>query len=290
MQVSEGKVKRFQDEILTWYNEHKRDLPWRHTRDPYRILLSEIMAQQTQISRVIPKYEAWLEQFPTIHHLANSSVSEVLTYWHGLGYNRRALNLKRSAEKIVREYDGVFPKTEKELLELPGIGRYTARAILCFAFDEQITVVDTNVRKVILTQFFKSDNSKIQTLQCSDTVNHNSEKSKIDEKIIEEMAEQLLPMGKAYDWNQALMDYSSAVLKKEKIPVQKQSKYIGSHRYYRSKVLKVLLEKKKVKIDEIGELIKNDYTEKEKEWLQKMLEQLAKEGFIVIEKETVRLI
>lgn len=297
MQISQDEIKRFQTEILTWYDEHKRDLPWRHTHDPYRILLSEIMAQQTQISRVIPKYEAWLERFLTIQDLSKASVSEVLKYWSGLGYNRRALNLKKAAEKIVNEYNGIFPKTEKSLMSLPGIGKYTARAVLCFAFDEQIAVVDTNVRKVIVTQilpthryFEEEQQSNQKGISLHDEDFRAPSSLSMTEKEIEEIASQLLPIGKAYDWNQALMDYSSAVLKKEKIPIPKQSKYIGSHRYYRSKVLKVLLEKKKVNTDKIGEMIKSDYTLSEKEWLEKLLKELEKEGFIIIENKFVRLV
>ena len=222
MQISQDKITKFQQEILIWYSYHKRDFPWRHTHDPYRIHISEVMSQQTQISRVVTKYNEWLERFPTVIELANASVSEVLTYWHGLGYNRRALNLKRTAEKVVKEYNGKFPENENELLGLPGIGTYTARAILCFAFGRQIAVVDTNVRKVILTQIIPT--SKALTL--SDF----SEKHTLSEKEFESIAQQLLPHGRAYEWNQALMDYSSAILKKEKIPVPKQSKYLGSHR------------------------------------------------------------
>lgn len=265
MQLSQKQIKTFQQKILTWYAEHQRDLPWRKTRDPYRILISEVMSQQTQIQRVINKYIAWLETLPTVESLAAAKVSEVLALWSGLGYNRRALNLKKTAEIIAEKYKGKFPQNEKELLELPGIGRYTARAVLCFAFDQQVAVVDTNVRKVFLTQL------------------------NVSEKEIPEFAEQLLPQGKAYEWNQALMDYAGAVLKQEKIPIPKQSKFIGSHRYYRGQVLRILLEKKEVRIEKIGELIKNDYSVADKEWLSKLLKELVKEGFVIIINDVVQL-
>ena len=148
-----SEVKKFQQKILDWYEKNKRDLPWRRTRDPYKIWISEIMLQQTQVSRVIPKYEAWLEKFPTVASLAKAKTADVLAMWSGLGYNRRALNLKKTAERVVNEFGGKFPRDEKLLRSLPGIGEYTAGALLCFAFDEQIAVVDTNIRKVILTQF-----------------------------------------------------------------------------------------------------------------------------------------
>ena len=171
MDLSPQEIKQFQTKILDWYKVNKRDLPWRQIRfnislqqrDPYKILLSEVMAQQTQISRVILKYESWLEAFPTIQDLAKASVSNILVYWTGLGYNRRALNLKKTAEIIVNQYDGKFPREESELLKLPGIGQYTARALLCFGFNEQIAVVDTNIRKVILTQFINSHPGEAKT-------------------------------------------------------------------------------------------------------------------------------
>lgn len=288
MQISQKKIKVFQEKILNWYALNKRDLPWRNTRDPYRILISEVMSQQTQVNRVVLKYVAWLEKFPSVHHLAEAPVSEVLRYWSGLGYNRRALNLKRTAEKIVVDYHGVFPRTEKELIGLPGIGRYTARAILCFAFNQQVTVVDTNVRKVIVTQILSSENDEGLCLGDADV----SEKiaTKVDEQVIEALAIKLLPAERAYDWNQALMDYSSAVLKKEKIPIPKQSKFIGSRRFYRGKILKVLLDRKSVKVSLLGPLIKEGYSNTEKEWLQKLLDEMIEEGFIIFKKNTIHLV
>ncbi|HVA96832.1 MAG TPA: hypothetical protein VND99_04205 [Candidatus Acidoferrales bacterium] len=272
--ISRKKITSFQKHILDWYSVHKRDLPWRElpfdtvkgARDPYKILVSEIMSQQTQLSRVIPKYEAWVKKFPSTEHLAQAKTAEVLHYWNGLGYNRRALHLKKTAEIIAAKYHGEFPRSEKELMILPGIGKYTARAILCFAFDQQVAVVDTNVRKVILTQFA------------------------VPEKEIAEIADALLPQGSAYNWNQALMDYAASVLKKEKISIPKQSQFIGSHRYYRGQVLKLLLQKRKVPVDDVGFLIKKDYTDKDKKWLLKLLEELEKEGFIIANHNLIELV
>lgn len=270
--ISEKQIITFQKHILDWYHHNQRDLPWRKTRAPYSILVSEVMSQQTQLSRVIPKYEAWIKKFPTVEKLATATISDVLHYWSGLGYNRRALHLKKTAEAIAEKYNGTFPQTEKELLMLPGIGKYTARAVLCFAFNQQIAVVDTNVRKVILTQLLIG-----------------SEK-KVSEQEIEEIATQLLPADKAYEWNQALMDYAASVLKNEKIPIPKQSKFIGSHRYYRGQILKQLLQKKKIAQHEVGLLIKKDYSEHEEEWLQKLLNELEHEGFILIRDGSLELV
>jgi A/G-specific adenine glycosylase len=274
------QIVLFQEKILSWYALHQRDLPWRKTRNPYTILISEIMLQQTQVNRVIPKFMAWLETFPTILDLANAPISEVLALWSGLGYNRRALNLKKTAQIISEKHNGQFPQTEKELLELPGIGHYTARAVLCFAFDKQVAVVDTNVRKVILTQFL---NNPTNGLRLGET---QPKQESISDKHITEIAEKLLPQGKAYDWNQALMDYASSVLKKEKIPVPKQSAFKNSRRYYRGQVLKVLLEKKKVAIKDLGKLIKKDYSLNDANWLEGLVDELIKEGFLV-KKNTI---
>lgn len=269
--IEKSVIIKFQNQILNWYEKHKRDLPWRKNRNPYDILISEVMSQQTQIARVIPKYNAWVTELPTIQHLANAPTADVLRLWSGLGYNRRALNLKKTAENITKKFSGEFPQNEKQLLELPGIGIYTARAILCFAFNKQIAVVDTNVRKVILTQFLKGQDNKN------------------DGKIVEEIATLLLPKGKAYEWNQALMDYAGVVLKKEKIALPKQSKFIGSHRYYRGQILKTLLQKKSVTIKELGPLIKKEYTISEEEWLNSLVSELKDEGFVQIEYNMISL-
>lgn len=219
--MSSKNMQEFQHFILSWYAENKRDLPWRQTRDPYNILVSEVMSQQTQISRVVPKYLLWLKKFPAIHDLANAKTADVLKAWSGLGYNRRGLYLQKCAQEIVTKYNGKFPKLEKELLRLPGIGEYTARAILCFAFDKQIAVIDTNIKKVIAVHFF---NNTIP-----------------EKKELEKFAENLLPKGRAYEWNQALMDYASQELKREKIALPKQSTFKNSNRYFRGQIIKYLV-------------------------------------------------
>jgi A/G-specific adenine glycosylase len=131
-----------EEALLVWYRRHGRDLPWRRTRDPYAILVSEVMLQQTQVERVIPRYNAWLERWPTVEALAAAPVGEVIRAWQGLGYNRRAVNLHRAAEQISREG---WPE---ELTALPGVGRYTADAVRRFASDVDVLPVDTNVRRV----------------------------------------------------------------------------------------------------------------------------------------------
>ncbi len=137
--------------LLAWYGENARDLPWRHTHDPYAILVSEVMLQQTQVVRVVPRYEEWLARWPTVETLAAATPADVIQAWSGLGYNRRAVNLHRCAQAVVAR--GGFPRQPEELRKLPGIGPYTAAAIACFAFGAQIAAPDTNARRVLERAF-----------------------------------------------------------------------------------------------------------------------------------------
>src|ERR1700686_3437798 len=142
-------LSRFRKNLLGWFAEFQRDLPWRRTRDPYRIWLSEIMLQQTRVAAVIPYYQRFLQRFPDIHTLAAAPQEEVLRLWSGLGYYSRARNLQRAAQEIVARHGGVFPRTEKDALELPGIGRYTAAAILSIAYGAKYAVLDGNVARLL---------------------------------------------------------------------------------------------------------------------------------------------
>lgn len=260
--MEQREATLFQKKILAWYAKHQRDLPWRRDRDPYHILVSEIMLQQTQVTRVLLKYEAWLKAFPTVEKLAVAKTADVLRLWSGLGYNRRALYLQKTAQAIVSKHNGVWPKTVDELKKLPGIGEYTARAIACFAFDQQIAVVDTNIRKVILTQF-----PHFAT-----------------EKNTQRLADQLLPKGKAYQWNQALMDYASSVLKQEKIPIPKQSKFLGSNRYYRGQTVKLLLEYQVVSISYLAKKLERDEV-----FIRSIIAGLIKDGLVIQKKDKISL-
>lgn len=291
------QIQTFQNKILIWYASNQRDLPWRTllldsttgTRDPYKIMLSEIMSQQTQITRVVPKYLAWLEVFPTAYDLAKAPVAEVLKYWSGLGYNRRALNLKKTAQVIVEQYNGKFPTTEKELLALPGIGQYTARAILCFAFNQQVAVVDVNVKKVILVEVLGVRSQTLGKLRLGDVSSDALVSANLSDKEISVIADQLVPAGKAYEWNQALMDYSAKVLKKEKIDIPKQSTFKGSRRFYRGQIVKQLVQRQEMDISEIGKLIKNDYTDDDSILIESIINEMEKEGFIEVKKGKIRL-
>jgi len=147
--LSLPQERRFRKKLLAWYDLHRRDLPWRASRDPYRIWLSEIMLQQTRVAAVIAHYQEFLRRFPTVEKLAAAREANVLAAWSGLGYYRRARMLHAAAKVIVREHGGSFPPTEEKLRELPGIGRYTAAAIASIAFEQPVAVVDGNVERVL---------------------------------------------------------------------------------------------------------------------------------------------
>src|SRR5919198_712373 len=181
--------------LLLWFAAQGRDLPWRHTRDPYAILVAEIMLQQTGVERVLPKYEAWLARFPTLHALAAAPRSEVIRLWSGLGYNSRAVRLHEVARQVVDEHGGQLPDTREGLLKLKGIGRYTAGAVACFAYEQDVAFVDTNIRRV-LGRIFLGPAGDSPTLP---------------EKGLRELAEQVLPRGRAWAWHQALMDLGATV-------------------------------------------------------------------------------
>ncbi len=177
--------------LLTWYNRHQRDLPWRVTQDPYHILVSEVMLQQTQVERVRRYYPKFLKRFPTLKELAQASLDDVLKVWEGLGYYARARNLHRTAQIVLRDYGGKIPQSRKELLKLPGIGRYTAGAILSIAFGQDEPVVDANVRRV-LSRLFAIRRTQSQ-------------------RELEGLARKLLPPGQAGLFNQALMDLGAMI-------------------------------------------------------------------------------
>jgi A/G-specific adenine glycosylase len=139
----------FQQSLLSWYDTEKRDLPWRQTNDPYKILVSEVMLQQTQVDTVIPYYNRWMDRFDSVDKLASASLDEVLNLWEGMGYYTRAKNLHRAAQEIVIKYQGRFPETFSDLIKLPGIGNYTAGAVASIAFNRAVPAVDANVKRVI---------------------------------------------------------------------------------------------------------------------------------------------
>lgn len=185
----------YQRRLLDWFKKYGRDLPWRKTVDPYKIHISEVMLQQTQVERVIKYYSSFLGKYPTILDLANASRAEVLFMWKGLGYYNRAVNLHKLAKIIVHEYNGKYPDTVNELLKLPGIGRYTAGAILCFGMRKDVAFIDTNIERV-LTRLFVIRNHVSRSKQMS---------------RLQNLADTLIPVGQAWPYNQALMDFGATV-------------------------------------------------------------------------------
>ena len=151
--LSQNKVQSFQRKIWRFYEKHRRDLPFRHITDPYRVTVSEFMLQQTQVERVIPKYRAWIARWPSWRALSGATTREALSAWSGLGYNRRALYLRNMACEITRDFHGRLPREIEGLKRFPGIGEYTARAILIFSDNAPLAALDTNIRQVILCEF-----------------------------------------------------------------------------------------------------------------------------------------
>jgi A/G-specific adenine glycosylase len=181
--------------LLAWYRANRRDLPWRRGRDPYRIWLAEIMLQQTRIAAVLPYYERFLARFPTVRALARARESEVLKYWAGLGYYRRARNLHRAAKQIVAGNNAQFPRGLDRALALPGIGRYTAAAILSIAFDVPLAALDGNVARVLARLFAIRGDLRVPTIW----------------KRLATTAQQLLPTQSPGDWNQAMMELGETI-------------------------------------------------------------------------------
>jgi A/G-specific adenine glycosylase len=186
------------ERLLAWYAASGRDLPWRRTRDPYAILVSEVMLQQTQVERVLPKYHAFLARFPTLAALAAAPTAEVIRAWAPLGYNVRAVRLRQIACQAVDEFDSALPSTVDDLMALKGIGRYTAGAVACFAFGAPVATVDTNIRRVLW-----------RVLRGVEPATWPGGQAAVRDALA--LAEWALPAGAAYDWQQALMDLGATV-------------------------------------------------------------------------------
>ncbi|MEE4274853.1 MAG: Fe-S cluster assembly protein HesB [Thermoleophilia bacterium] len=213
--------------VFAWYADNSRDLPWRHTTDPYAILVSEVMLQQTQVSRVVPRFERWMARFPTLEALAAAALGDVLAEWSGLGYNNRAERLRRAAQAAVAATRprASLPVTLPELRRLPGVGPYTARAVLIFAHNADLAAVDANVRRVLTHELGLPHDLSPAALQA--------------------VADRVLPRGRSRDWHNAVMDYGAAVLTGRATgirAVSRQAPFEGSRRWYRSRALRLLLD------------------------------------------------
>src|SRR2546426_727122 len=319
VQLAPEVVARVHSSLLQWYQAEQRDLPWRSTADPYAILVSEIMLQQTQVDRVLPKYQQFLAAFPTLLDLASASTAEVIAVWVPLGYNRRAVSLQSIARQVMAEYDGHIPKTIDELLKLKGIGRYTAGAIACFAYHKQVATVDTNIRRVLHRIFLGLEHPE----------------PRLNDIQALALAEQVLPSGEAYNWNQALMDLgattctssnpqcircpvqenccaytemsqhslfpSGLVLRQLRKVAEKKANYqaknqaqpfTSTNRYFRGRIvdlLRTIPAGQRVPLIDLGSQIKPAFCDDDLPWLQKIVNGLAKDGLINCTEEGVRL-
>ena len=188
-----GRIRRLQRELLGWGERTRRDLPWRRTRDPWAVLVSEVMLQQTQVARVLPRYESFLRHFPDPVACAAADRAAVVRAWEGLGYNRRAVNLHRSAEVIVYRHAGEVPDDLDDLLALPGVGACTARAVLAFAFERDHGVIDTNAARLLARAVAGSP---------------------LSPSTARALADDLVPSGLGWAWNQAVLDLGAAICTK----------------------------------------------------------------------------
>jgi A/G-specific adenine glycosylase len=307
-----GDLSVVRQRLLAWFAENGRDLPWRRTRDPYHVLVSEIMLQQTQVDRVIPKYHAFLEQFPTLEALAAAPTADVIRAWAGLGYNRRAVNMQRTARAVLDEHGEQFPREVAALRRLPGIGPYTAGAVACFAFEQDTAFMDTNIRRVVQRVFVgPQEASEAQLLQLAETA---------------------VPEGQGWAWNQAIMelgalictasnpacrrcplqsecrDYAARRMADEQVfdtalavgaPKQsrriaehREAPYLNSNRFYRGKIVEILRQAPSddpLTLTRLGPQVKGDFTESDLPWLRGVVDGLARDGLVVAEDNLVRL-
>jgi len=277
-------MEAFQTLVLSWYKKHGRKLPWRETTDPYKILVSEMMLQQTQVDRVIPKYEAFLKAFPTAESLASASTGDVLRLWSGLGYNRRALYLQKCAQAVMK----TFPKESEALQTLPGIGSYTAAAVLSFAFNKDIVVVDVNIELLYKRIFYPAKNVSM-------------------------LAQRHLPSGHSRDWHNALMDigalYCTSVAPKctrcplkaicasasneKRIEATRKKKIVvpfkQSDRIVRGAILKLLTTHTSIDGDTVYDMLKQRGIERDTQTFQRIVAALEKDRLVIRKKNILYL-
>ena len=262
MPLTAREVRKFRKAIYAYYSEHGRELPWRRTQEPYHILVSEVMLQQTQVERVLEKYPVFVRQFPNFRALADAPLRDVLAAWQGLGYNRRAASLKKIGEIVAKDHAGRLRADVDFLTGLPGIGYNTACAILAFAFNKPVVFVETNVRTVF-THFFFSDRDEVR-----------------DGEILP-LVEQTLDCEHPHTWYSALMDYGTMLKKMhgsinaKSAHYQKQSPFKGSDRQIRGMVLKTIIAYSQMTDAQIVEQLQLPA-----ERARKALDALRKEGFI----------
>ncbi len=282
-------VEAIQQALVEWYETDHREYPWRQTDDPYAILVSEIMSQQTQLDRVIEPWEDFLDEWPTVESLAAAPRGDVVSFWssHSLGYNNRAKYLHEAASQLIEAYDGEFPETPKELQELMGVGPYTANAVASFAFNNGDAVVDTNVKRVLYRAFDIPD----------------------DDSAFETAAAELMAEGHSRVWNNAIMElggvacgktpkcdtagcpwrqwchaYQTGDFTAPDVPTQPS--FEGSRRQFRGRVIRILGEYDELTLDELGPRVRIDYGgDSGREWLDGLVADLADDGLVETDRQ-----
>ena len=265
-------IALFHKIIYSYYHRHGRTFPWRKTYNPYHILISEIMLQQTSTQRVLEKYDAFITCYPDLSTLSIASLPDILAHWQGLGYNRRALFLKKIAGIITTDLHGVFPRDEKTLQTLPGIGPYTAAAICAFAFNQPTILLETNIQSVYI--YFFCDGQQ-----------------KVRDQDLRPLVWQTLDIRNPRQWYYALMDYGVMIKKTQDNPSRKSARYAkqspfkNSNRQLRGLILRVLLKEHTVTLHHLCHQVQNS-----PDHLLPLIIQLEMEGFIQRDGNTIRLV
>src|SRR5215207_9105604 len=298
-EAQQARLARIRDGLLGWFKANARDLPWRRTRDPYAILVAEVMLQQTQVDRVLPHYARFLERFPTVEDLANAATSDVIRIWSGLGYNRRAVNLQRAARAVVDELGGSFPDDPADLKKLPGIGAYTAGAIAAFAHERDVAFLDTNMRRVVSRVIFGSESARE-----SDALG---------------AAGALVPPGHGWMWNQALIEFGAlqctarrtaciicplrddcAAYPTMQVALQRKSTstgrsktepFVSTSRFYRGRIVEALRalpadESAGIPLAELGPRVREGFTSENLPWLRNLVDGLQRDGLALVAEDS----
>lgn len=271
MQYPQAKITHFKNTIWDYYNKNQRPFSWRHVNDPYKVVVSEIMLQQTQTQRVAEKYEIFIQRFPSFETLAQATLQEVLLYWQGLGYNRRGKYLHQIAQKVMNEYAGKLPADPTTLNQFPGIGAATAASICTFAFTMPTVFIETNIRTVYIHFFFKN-------------------KTGIHDKEIMPLIKETVEQTDARNWYYALMDYGVMLKKSMPNPSRKsahhakQSTFEGSDRQIRGKIIKELTQSSGLDFNQLCSLIN-----KEPVRIARALDQLQKEQLIEVRSSIITI-
>lgn len=271
MKLSPSQITEFRKKIYDYYKQHKRPMPWRNCDNPYYVVISELMLQQTQVPRVLQKFPEFITAFPDFSALARAPMKDVITMWQGMGYNRRAKYLKQIAEKVVGEYGSILPSDSSILETFPGIGPATAGSIAAFAYNTPTIFIETNIRRVHLHFFFP-------------------ETKDVHDKEIKQVVEQTLDRKQPREWYYALMDYGTMMMKSLDNPNKRskhyslQSRFEGSDRQIRGRVLKVLVSQQNVTKEQFLRLLHD-----EEERVSQILDKMEQEGMIVRDKTRYRL-